>query len=1002
MLPSILIQEVATDVLDQLPSPIRLAGPDGGCQYLNGAWLAFTGRSLEGEFGRGWLDAVHSEDRTRCWGFFQDALKTRLPFVMEYRLRHQDGTYHWITDQGQPYCDAAGRFQGFISVLHDIDAVRKVERRLLRMKNLYAALSYTNQAISRSRDEDGLFQEICRIAVDFGRFRMAWIGLLDADGRLIVPVARHGQPAQYLKDVPMIVDRDRREGRGPAERAIRTNRHQIVDDLLLDPEVEPWRTPIEQAGFHSTGVFVLRQEQRVAGVLVVYSEEKGFFDQDLVDLLDKMALEISYALDHFAQQARRQDTERRMHRVQSRLQHVLNISPAAIYNLIPDPDDPRRPARVLFVSEAIQDLVGHTPEQWLQDQHFWINYIHPDDQERVLEDMTRLYHQGWIDHEYRFRHQDGGYRWVHDKRVLLRDAAGQPREVVGSWMDISPRKRAEQQQRLWAQVFASSGEAIFVTDAQQRIVLVNQAFVHITGYSEAEVLNQGPERLEQKQGACDTSRGIWQVVRDSGRWQGEVRYRRRTGEGFPAWLSLSRVRNDNGEIIHFVAILKDLSESLAAEQRIQYLAHYDSLTGLPNRNLLRERLSLEIAHTRRRGSGLAVLFLNLDRFKTINDSLGHQQGDRLLQIVARRLGACVRASDTVSRQGGDEFIVLLPDIHGYEDAAHVAEKILQQLALPCKLDSYELIVGVSIGISLLGDDGDDLEVLIKSADLAMYHAKECGRNNFQFFTEKMNVRTLERLTLENHLRQALTRGELSLVYQPQMDLASGLVIGVEALCRWENPSLGRVSPVRFIPIAEESGLIVPIGDWVLETACRQLRAWRKAGLNGLRVAVNLSAGQILRPGLAKRVADILLDTGLEPAALELEITESLLMKDVDLAVETLNAFRRLGVGLAMDDFGTGYSSLAYLKRFPLDRVKIDQSFVRDIVNDPDDAAIALAVIAMAHSLRLKVIAEGVETEKHLEFLRAESCDEIQGYYFSPPLPPEQVAELIQNHDRKGR
>ena len=439
----------------------------------------------------------------------------------------------------------------------------------------------------------------------------------------------------------------------------------------------------------------------------------------------------------------------------------------------------------------------------------------------------------------------------------------------------------------------------------------------------------------------------------------------------------------------------DITERKASEARIAYLAQHDALTGLPNRALLQDRLDQALAQATRQGKRIALMFLDLDRFKTINDSLGHVTGDKLLQRVAERLRQCVRETDTVSRQGGDEFIIVLTGIDLPDEAGRVAAKILDQLDPAFEVDGQQLRTSFSIGIALFPEDGASPESLMKNADTAMYHAKESGRNTYRFFDERMNVNTLERLQLENGLRQALDRGELQLAYQAQVELASGRIIGVEALLRWASETLGPVPPSRFIPLAEECGLIIPIGDWVLREACRQARRWQDAGLPPVPVGVNLSALQFRRSDIVAGVAAALAESGLDGRWLELELTESLLMESGPEVIVTLGKLKALGVRLSIDDFGTGYSSLAYLKRFPVDRLKIDQSFVRDLAQDPDDAVIIRAIIQLGRNLRLEVIAEGTETIEQMDFLRREGCTAAQGYLFSRPVPAEAIPALLQ-------
>ena len=442
-------------------------------------------------------------------------------------------------------------------------------------------------------------------------------------------------------------------------------------------------------------------------------------------------------------------------------------------------------------------------------------------------------------------------------------------------------------------------------------------------------------------------------------------------------------------------IVEDITDRKAAEERVQLLAYYDALTGLPNRTLLQDRLSQALASARRRKDKVALLFLDLDRFKIINDSLGHSVGDLLLKEVAERLKRWAREQDTVARLGGDEFLIVLTDVKDIPGAAVAAERLMDAMTAEFVVQGHLLRVSCSLGISIFPEHGADGETLIKNADAAMYSAKDYGRNNFQFFTQDMNAEVVERLTLESSLRLALEKKELFLVYQPQMDIASGRITGLEALLRWQHPELGLVPPDRFIRIAENSGLIVPIGEWVLRTACSQARKWQDEGLLAVPVAVNVSAVQFRQEGFRKMIDRVLRETGLAPQYLELELTESLLLSNADVTLSVLRGLKAMGLKLAIDDFGTGYSSFGYLKHFPVSKLKIDGSFVRDVAVNPDDAAITTAIISMAKSLSLKVIAEGVEDEAQMSFLRAHQCDEIQGYYFSKPLAPEEAADKLR-------
>ncbi|OQX13070.1 MAG: hypothetical protein BWK76_16710 [Desulfobulbaceae bacterium A2] len=571
----------------------------------------------------------------------------------------------------------------------------------------------------------------------------------------------------------------------------------------------------------------------------------------------------------------------------------------------------------------------------------------------------------------------------------------QGRRFIGLLRDIHARKAAEKKQLLADRVLDSSAEAIVITDQDNRILRVNSAFCQMTGYSESEVLGENPRINKSQQHPPEFYQAMWEQISQHGIWQGEILNRRKSGEVYPAWLTINAIRDEQGRLTNYLAIFTDITERKTAEHRLAHLAHHDALTGLPNRLLLQDRFEQALAHAQREGRRMALLFLDLDRFKTINDSLGHPVGDRLLQAVSLRLQESLRDMDTVSRQGGDEFVVLLTDLSHPDDAGLVAQKILDALSQPFHVDQHQLGTSCSIGISVAPDDAMDYDTLRRQADTALYAAKGAGRATYRFFTEQMNQHVLEMLDLEHRLRQAVARGELSLHFQPQFSLTDARLIGAEALLRWQHPEMGLVSPARFIPVAEESGLIVAIGEWVLQQACCQARRWLDDGLDLPVLAVNISALQFRQDNLVETVAAILRDSGLPPERLELELTESMLMQDLERTLTKLDAFKAMGISLSIDDFGTGYSSLTYLKRFKLDILKIDQSFVRDLAEDSDDAAIVRAIIQLGHSLNLRVIAEGVETAAQRDYLQGEGCDHVQGYLFSRPLAVEDFSQRLR-------
>ena len=598
------------------------------------------------------------------------------------------------------------------------------------------------------------------------------------------------------------------------------------------------------------------------------------------------------------------------------------------------------------------------------------------------------------------RSTDGKVRWFQFNTSLLKMGEEQNAGVVVTFSEITERRHAEEQLKLAYEAIKHSSEGVMVTDGQHRILSINPALEKLLGRRQEEVLGDTPKSFMEGS-ADDISQAVHQLLEKDGLWQGEIHFKRETGASITGWCAVSAVRDAEGRAQHYVSIISDMTEREASQQHIEYLAHHDPLTGLPNRLLLRDRVDRALAQAARMQSCVALLFLDLDRFKTINDSLGHPVGDALLKEVVGRLKACVRESDTVSRQGGDEFIILLNDVRDSEAVSRVADKIHQRMGDPIEVGEHSLITSFSIGVALYPTDGTDFDSLLQKADTAMYHAKEAGRSGHRFFTEQMNQKVVEHLTLQTQLRHALENNEFVLHYQPQLDLHEGKIIGVEALIRWNNPENGLVPPGRFIPVAEDTGLIVPIGAWVISEACRQARAWQDAGLEPFVVAVNLSAVQFKRLDLVNTVINALVLSDLDSQWLELELTESILVQDAEITLDTVRRLKALGIKLSVDDFGTGYSSLAYLKRFAVDKLKIDQSFVRDLLTNPDDAAIIRAIVQMARSLKLKTIAEGVEREEIANLLRLFHCDEIQGYWFARPMPANELEAFVRKHQANG-
>lgn len=585
-----------------------------------------------------------------------------------------------------------------------------------------------------------------------------------------------------------------------------------------------------------------------------------------------------------------------------------------------------------------------------------------------------------------------GMFWLMYKTWKAQESA------VAALADINRSLDAEK--HLNETIVQSSPFAIYTRNAQGIVTAWNRAAEKLFGWRAQDIVGQPlltvPPDKQQETGELRE-----RVLRGESIIQLEVQRQKRDGTLFDISSTLAPLRDEAGAIDGYLAIAADITERKAAEKRIEFLAYRDVLTGLPNRLLLQDRFEQALAYAARTGTKVALMFLDLDNFKTINDSLGHNVGDALIKEVAFRLGECVRDMDTISRQGGDEFLIVLPALQGTDAITPVLSKIRERLLLPLEFDGHELGTSASIGIALYPDDGQDFDTLLKKADTAMYRAKDAGRNSYRFFDEHMNVEAVEHLRLKTGLRRALARGELVLHYQPQVDLASGAVVGAEALLRWNHPELGMIGPARFIALAEDSGLIVPVGEWVVREACRQAVAWTDAGLPPLVMAVNFSAVQFKRGDVEQTVINALTESGLAAGWLELELTESILIHNTDQVLATVKRLKQLGVKLSIDDFGTGYSSLSYLKRFAVDKLKIDQSFVRDLATDPDDAAIIRAIIQMARSMDLRTIAEGVEDGSIQEQLARFGCDEAQGYYIARPMPAHTFAQFLAQHRQRA-
>jgi diguanylate cyclase (GGDEF)-like protein/PAS domain S-box-containing protein len=960
----------------------------GEMLYISPAYETIWGKTVESLYAspQDWLNAIHVEDRQRV---LQAAMSKQVAglYDEEYRIIRPDGGVRWIHDQAFPVRDGDGQVYRVVGVAEDITVRKASDARIDRLTKLYRALSEVNQAIVRMDDKSALFPLLCRTAVEFGGLEMAWIGQLNVVNGLIEPVVSFGNGVEYLDGLVISSKQDVPEGRGPAGIAFRENRTVIVNDFQANDITAPWHELALHYGWGAGGFFPIPRAGAPFAVFAVYHAHVGAFDAEMIGLLSEISSDISFALDSFDRERERNQAQEALLSGERHFRAYFERSRVGMAATSPEKG-------WLEVNDALCEMLGYSREELMRMT--WAALTHPDDLEENLREYNRII-DGEIESytiENRFIRKDGKVVYARRTPQAVRKADGSLDYIVALVEDITGRKLAEQELRIAATAFETE-EGIMITDLDQRILRVNRAFTRLTGFSATDAIGRTPALLHSGRQNAEFYRNLWDSVTRDKYWQGEVWNRRKNGEVYPEWLTITAVADANGQVAHYVGIFSDISLRKASDEKIHQLAFYDTVTGLPNRSLLQDRLFQTINQARRHSGKAAVLFLDLDNFKVLNDSLGHQYGDMLLKGVASRLVENLREEDTVARQGGDEFVVILPEMGREEDVTLIVDKLLEMLSASFECNGHQIFISASVGIAVYPRDGEDEAALFRNAESAMYRAKDQGKNRFQFFTPEMNEFAMERHAIENGFRRALEQGEFVLHYQPQVDLQSGQIFSVEALVRWQHPEMGLIAPSRFIPVAEETGLIVQLGKWVMQTACLQIKAWHDIGFD-IGVAVNLSIRQFRDNELVETVKEALKISGIEARHLELELTESILIQDTEQVLSLLRELKTLGVQLSIDDFGTGYSSLGYLKRLPLDRIKIDQSFVRDIITDPEDMVIVEAIISMAHSLRLRVIAEGVETLEQQMFLHARKCDEIQGYYFSRPLPGSDITALLQS------
>lgn len=872
---------------------------------------------------------------------------------------------------------------------HQIDPILPPQRdnktRAIRLLSLQREVL---EAIALGRSLHEVLDKLCSLIESMVPRALATVMMYDQEQNLLTMQAH---PSLSPETASLFNGLVPGEGAGACAYAVHSRKPVFVCDIESDRRWADAREMASRLGIRACwSVPVFSPSNTIFGTVAITSFEKRKPTRFHKSLLETASYLAGIAIQRHREEGALRETE-------LQLQYITDAVPGVVYQYRLTADLTQS---FTYISEGMEELFGISREEILQDFSRVWEPIVEDDRGRICESIEASARslQPW-DESFCIITPQGVKKWLRGNSIPL---PPQPDGSIlwnGILIDITKQKDIENQLRQALIAFENTTEGVMVTDGRCRIVDVNRAFTDITGYSREEALGETPQLLRSERHDEAFYQAMWASIKECGHWRGEVWNRRKNGEVYPQLLSISMAQDAGGRVSYYVGVFADISRIKESEQRLVHLAHHDALTDLPNRLLFNDRLEHALQRERRSGRAVGLLFLDLDRFKNINDSLGHAVGDELLKQVAERLLDSVRAQDTVARLGGDEFTVILEDLQDAREASRVAEKVLQRFAHPFNLRGNDYFVTSSIGISLFPRDGSSVESIVKHADAAMYRAKDYGRNTVCEYTPELTTSVQEWITLETCLRWALERDELSLVYQPQVSATDGHVLGLEALVRWHNPQMGCVPPSRFIPMAEDIGLIGNIGEWVLRQACHKARELQICGLPPIRLAVNLSERQINRDFVDRVLAPTLDEYGLPPSLLELEISESFVMVHADSSIAVLETIQEMGVVLAIDDFGTGSSSLAHLKRLPIHTLKIDQSLVRDIPYDPNDEAIARAVVALGHSMGLRVIAEGVETEQQRDVLRREGCDLLQGYLYSHPLSTHELTDYLHRHVR---
>ncbi len=966
------------------PDGVCVVGPDGCIREVNRAYCTLVGYAERELIGRHLSDLEANEDAQEIERHIQHVIRDGSD-RFETRHRRKDGSE--IALEVHVRYVEFGDETFFVSLFRDISERARSQQRIEQLDRIRRTISAVTKLVVRESDPQRLLAATCRILHEDAGYRMAWVGMADFVTGEVRVVAHAGMHEDYLREIHIRCD-DSPEGRGPTGTAIRTSHYVINNDSETDGLFALWRAAATARGFRSSAAFPLFVGGKVVGAINVYAVETDAFDEREIALLSELSDEVGYALQALEDSTQRQRAELQAAKSDEFLRSLYEASPDMIFFHGPD-------GSLIDVNDQVLSAYGCTREEMLTlPPETWMGEGYS--KEQTWELLERVRRGERVDFEWMARRKNGE-EFPVDVRLRAMDGALAECEgmVVAVVRDLTERRHADAERNRLSSAIRQTADVVIITDTSGVIEFVNPAFERATGYSRAEVLGRTPSVIKSGVHELAFYREMWAKILAGEVFRDVLVNRRKDGSLYYEEKTITPLFNERGKLTHFVSTGKDVTEILQTQERLQYLAQHDLLTGLPNRALMMDRLQQDLARAARGVHQVGVLFLDLDRFKLINDSLGHEAGDDVLRTLAKRIGAVLRDGDTVARVGGDEFAVVLGDLRSPAEATDLARKILESLAHTVDFQAHEFVVTASMGVAVYPQDGGDEQTLLKHAGIAMYRAKDRGRNSYSWYSPEMGARSFDRLNLETSLRRALDRQEFEVFYQPQVDIASERIVGLEALLRWRHPDFGLIAPGDFIAILEETGLIVPVGKWVLQTVCKQIAVWQDTDVGELQVAVNLSARQFHQPDLYDFLLQSTHETGIAPQRIELEITESLLIEQERHTQQLMQSLAAAGFRFAIDDFGTGYCALSYLKRFPISTLKIDRSFIADVDNDPDDAAIVCAIIAMARSLKLEVIAEGVETERQRDVLREWDCQCLQGFLISASRPVQEVTALLE-------